>query len=51
MPRTITWITIALIVLSYRLDAALVINEFATNTSDDWVELALVSPLKESKDI
>jgi hypothetical protein len=51
MPRNILLINILLIISSSRLEAALQINEFATNTSDDWVELALASPVKESKDI
>ena len=51
MPGKVLLITLVLILSGSQLEAALQINEFATNTSDDWIELALVSPVKVSKDI
>src|SRR4030042_2028015 len=51
MPGKVLLITLVLILSGSQLEAALQINELATNTSDDWIELALVSPVKVSKDI
>lgn len=41
----------AFLISGMRLHAALLISEFATNTSDDWIELVLSSPVKEKRDI
>jgi hypothetical protein len=51
MPGIRIIIAFVLILSGSQLKAKLLINEFVTNTSDDWIELTLVSPVKEKMDI
>ncbi len=44
-------LAVMLLFAGTRLHASLLINEFATNTQDDWVELAMAGPVKEKRDI
>ena len=51
MLRTIALIALFILVPASGLQAGLVINEFVTGTSDDWVELSLVGAENEKMDI
>ncbi len=51
MRRLLIILVSVFLVPGARLHASLLINEFATNTSDDWVELTMTGPVKEKRDI
>ena len=51
MPGLLRYAILFLLLMESGVHARLLINEFVTNTDNDWVELCLVSPEKEKMDI